>query len=113
MKAGYYLRWARKSFEILDKFHGRMFDLGGEESDLWSDDLNCRHHDLERALDDDNYDRLGYDRQGYSYSYNGKMNQSKAVMIGSNIILMRSRILKTRSREPRRKKRISKPRGKR
>ena len=65
MKAGHYLRWAEKSFDILTKFHGRMFDLGGEESDLWSDDLNCRFYDLERALDDDNYDRLGYDRQGY------------------------------------------------
>ena len=65
MKAGHYLKWAEKSFKILDKFHGRMFDLGGEESDLWSDDLNCRFYDLERALDDDNYDRLGYDRQGY------------------------------------------------
>ena len=38
MKAGHYLRWAEKSFDILTKFHGRMFDLGGEESDLWSDD---------------------------------------------------------------------------
>ena len=65
MKAGHYLRWAEKSFDILTKFHGRMFDLGGEESDLWSDDLNCRHHDLERALEDDNYDGWGYDREGY------------------------------------------------
>ena len=65
MKAGHYLKWAEKSFEILSKFHSRMFELGGEESDLWLDDLNCRHHDLERALEDDNYDRLGYDRQGY------------------------------------------------
>ena len=65
MKAGYYLKWAEKAFKILDKFHSRMYELGGEESGMWSDDLNCRHHDLERALEDDNYDRLGYDRQGY------------------------------------------------
>ena len=65
MKEGHNLRWAENSFYILTKFHVRMFDLGGEESDLWSDDLNCRFYDLERALDDDNYDRLGYDRQGY------------------------------------------------
>ena len=65
MKAGHYLKWAEKSFKILDKFHSRMYDLGGEESGMWSDDLNCRHHDLERALEDDNYDRQGYDRNGY------------------------------------------------
>ena len=65
MKAGYYLKWAEKSFKILDKFHGRMYELGGEESGMWSDDLNCRHHDLERALDDDNYDGWGYDSLGY------------------------------------------------
>ena len=67
MKAGHYLKWAEKSFKILNKFHGRMFDLGGEESDLWSDDLNCRFYDLERALEDDNYDRMGYDRNGYFF----------------------------------------------
>ena len=42
-----------------------MYELGGEESDLWSDDLNCDHHDLERALEDDNYDKWGYDSLGY------------------------------------------------
>ena len=42
-----------------------MYELGGEESDLWDDDLNCDHHDLERALEDDNYDRWGYDSKGY------------------------------------------------
>ena len=67
MKAGHYLKWAEKSFKILDKFHGRMYELGGEESGMWSDDLNCRHHDLERALEDDNYDREGYDRNGYFF----------------------------------------------
>ena len=65
MKAGHYYRWAEKSFKILDKFHSRMFELGGEDSDLWDDDLNCDHHDLERALEDDNYDKWGYDSLGY------------------------------------------------
>ena len=65
MKAGHYYKWAEKSFKILDKFHSRMYELGGEESDLWSDDLNCDHHDLERALEDDNYDKWGYDSLGY------------------------------------------------
>ena len=65
MKAGHYYKWAEKSFKILDKFHSRMYELGGEESDLWSDDLNCDHHDLEMALEDDNYDRWGYDPNGY------------------------------------------------
>tara|TARA_A100000164_G_scaffold212261_1_gene188116 strand:- start:106 stop:528 length:423 start_codon:yes stop_codon:yes gene_type:complete len=78
MKAGYYLKWAEKAFKILDKFHGRMFDLGGEESDLWSDDLNCRHHDLERALEDDNYDRMGYDRNGYFFQLQLKDSSIKS-----------------------------------
>jgi len=65
MKAGHYYKWAEKSFKILDKFHSRMYELGGEESDLWDDDLNCDHHDLERALQDDNYDKWGYDSLGY------------------------------------------------
>ena len=65
MKAGHYYKWAEKSFKILDKFHSRMFELGGEESDLWGDELNCDHHDLERALEDDNYDKWGYDSLGY------------------------------------------------
>ena len=67
MKAGHYLKWAEKALKIIDKFHSRMYELGGEESGMWSDDLNCRHHSLERALEDDNYDRLGYDRNGYFY----------------------------------------------
>tara|TARA_R100001509_G_scaffold156846_1_gene120465 strand:+ start:516 stop:944 length:429 start_codon:yes stop_codon:yes gene_type:complete len=67
MKAGHYLKWAEKAFPILNKFHSRMFELGGEESDLWNDDLNCRFYDLERSLDDDNYDGWGYDRNGYFY----------------------------------------------
>ena len=69
MKAGYYLKWAEKSFKILDKFHSRMYELysASDETEHFDDDLNCRHHDLERALDDDNYDREGYDRQGYFF----------------------------------------------
>jgi len=65
MKAGHYLKWAEKAFPILGKFHSKMFELGGEESDLWNDDLNSRFYDLERSLDDDNYDGWGYDRKGY------------------------------------------------
>lgn len=72
MKAGHYYKWAEKSFKILDKFHSRMYELGGEESDLWDDDLNCDHHDLERSLDDDNYDRLGYDSNGYFKKLEGQ-----------------------------------------
>ena len=49
-----------------------MYELGGEESDLWDDDLNCDHHDLEMALDDDNYDRLGYDSNGYFKKLEGQ-----------------------------------------
>jgi len=67
MKAGHYLKWAEKAHKILNKFHSRMFELGGEESEYWSDDLNCRYYDLERSLNDDNYDGWGYDRNGYFY----------------------------------------------
>ena len=72
MKAGPYLKWAEKSFKILNKFHSRMFELGGEESDLWNDDLNCRFYDLERSLVDDNYDGWGYDREGYFHQLQSK-----------------------------------------
>ena len=41
MQRGHYLNQARKAFAILDKFHTKMFDLGGEESEHWSDDFNC------------------------------------------------------------------------
>ena len=64
MKAGHYYAWAEKSFAILEKFHTKMFELGGEQSKHWDDDLNCRHHDLERALEDDNYDKTGFWSQG-------------------------------------------------
>ena len=78
MKAGHYFKWAEKSFKILDKFHSRMYDLGGEESDLWNDDLNCRQADLDRALDDDNYDRTGYWRQGYFWRLEATDSSIKA-----------------------------------
>ena len=64
MKAGHYYAWAEKSFAILEKFHTKMFELGGEKSKHWDDDLNSRHHDLERALEDDNYDKTGFWSQG-------------------------------------------------
>ena len=69
MKAGHYRAWAKKSFAILDKFHSKMFELWEalNEEEHWDDDLNCRHHDLRRALEDDNYDRTGYWKQGYFY----------------------------------------------
>ena len=51
MKRGHYLNQARKAFAILDKFHTKMFDLGGEESEHWSDDLNCDESYLRRILD--------------------------------------------------------------
>ena len=50
MKRGHYLNQARKAFAILDKFHTKMFDLGGEESEHWSDDFNSRESDLRRSL---------------------------------------------------------------
>ena len=51
MKRGHYLNQARKAFAILDKFHTKMFDLGGEESEHWSDDFNCDESYLRRILD--------------------------------------------------------------
>ena len=78
MKAGHYFKWAEKSFKILDKFHSRMYDLGGEESDLWNDDLNCRQADVNRALEDDNYDRTGYWRQGYFWRLEATDSSIKA-----------------------------------
>ena len=51
MKRGHYLNQARKAFEILDKFHTKMFDLGGEESEHWSDDFNGDESYLRRILE--------------------------------------------------------------
>ena len=51
MKRGHYYNQAEKSFKILDKFHTKMFDLGGEESEHLSDDFNSRESDLRRSLE--------------------------------------------------------------
>jgi len=70
MKRGHYLNQARKAFAILDKFHTKMFDLGGEESEHWSDDFNCDESYLRRILegpmgkDDEHFVKLEkFDRQ--------------------------------------------------
>jgi hypothetical protein len=51
MKRGHYLNRAEKAYEILNKFHTKMFELGGEESEHWSDDFNCDESYLRRILD--------------------------------------------------------------
>ena len=51
MKRGHYYNQAEKAFKILDKFHKKMFELGGEESEHWSDDFNVRESDLRRSLE--------------------------------------------------------------
>tara|TARA_R100000654_G_scaffold69689_1_gene99394 strand:+ start:184 stop:579 length:396 start_codon:yes stop_codon:yes gene_type:complete len=51
MKRGHYYNQAEKAFKILDKFHTKMFDLGGEESEHWSDDFNGRESCLRRSLE--------------------------------------------------------------
>ena len=51
MKRGHYYNQAEKAFKILDKFHTKMFDLGGEESEHWSDDFNCDESYLRRILE--------------------------------------------------------------
>ena len=51
MKRGHYYNQAEKAFKILDKFHTKMFDLGGEESEYWSDDFNCDESYLRRILE--------------------------------------------------------------
>ena len=50
MKRGHYYNQAEKAFKILDKFHHKMFEIGGEESEYWSDDFNSRESDLRRSL---------------------------------------------------------------
>ena len=69
MKRGHYLNQARKAFAILDKFHTKMFNLGGEESEHWSDDFNSDESYLRRILegpmgkDDEHFVKLeNYDR---------------------------------------------------
>ena len=73
MKRGHYLNQARKAFAILDKFHTKMFDLGGEESEHWSDDFNCDESYLRRILDgpmgadDEHFVKLEkYDKMAYT-----------------------------------------------
>jgi len=51
MKRGHYYNQAQKAFKILDKFHTKMFDLGGEESEHWSDDFNGDESYLRRILE--------------------------------------------------------------
>ena len=70
MKRGHYLNQARKAFAILDKFHTKMFNLGGEESEHWSDDFNGDESYLRRILegpmgkDDEHFVRLEkFDKQ--------------------------------------------------
>lgn len=51
MKAGHYLNHAVKAYEILNKFHKKMFDLGGEESEHWCDELNHWERVLRQAIE--------------------------------------------------------------
>tara|TARA_B100001248_G_C27347632_1_gene439578 strand:- start:511 stop:903 length:393 start_codon:yes stop_codon:yes gene_type:complete len=50
MKAGHYLNRAEKAYEILNKFHTKMFELGGEESKHWCDELNHWERILRQAI---------------------------------------------------------------
>ena len=50
MKAGHYLNRAEKAYEILNKFHTKMFELGGEESEQWCDELNHWERILRQAI---------------------------------------------------------------
>ena len=50
MKAGHYLNHAEKAYEILNKFHTKMFELGGEESEHWCDELNHWERILRQAI---------------------------------------------------------------
>ena len=79
MKRGHYLNQARKAFAILDKFHTKMFDLGGEESEHWSDDFNCDESYLRRILDgpmgadDEHFVKLEqFDRMAHTCDYHIK-----------------------------------------
>jgi len=51
MKAGHYLNRAEKAYEILNKFHTKMFELGGEESEHWCDELNHWERILRQAIE--------------------------------------------------------------
>ena len=79
MKRGHYYNQAEKAFKILDKFHTKMFDLGGEESEYWSDAFNCDESYLRRILegsmgkDDEHFVKLEqYDRQAHMCDLNVK-----------------------------------------
>ena len=50
MKAGHYLNRAEKAYEILNKFYTKMFELGGEESEHWCDELNHWERILRQAI---------------------------------------------------------------
>ena len=50
MKAGHYLNRAEKAYEILNKFHTKMFELGGEASEHWCDELNHWERILRQAI---------------------------------------------------------------
>ena len=50
MKARVYFHRAVKAYEILNKFHTKMFDLGGEESEHWCDELNHQERVLREAI---------------------------------------------------------------
>ena len=50
MKAGHYLNRAEKAYEILNKFHTKMFELGGEESEHWCDELNYWERILRQSI---------------------------------------------------------------
>ena len=51
MKAGHYLNCAEKAYKILNKFHTKMFELGGEESEHWCDELNHWERILRQAIE--------------------------------------------------------------
>lgn len=51
MKAGHYLNRAEKAYKILNKFHTKMFELGGEESEHWCDELNHWERVLRQAIE--------------------------------------------------------------
>ena len=50
MKAGHYYNQAEKAYQILNKYHTKMFELGGEESEHWCDELNHQERVLNESL---------------------------------------------------------------
>ena len=51
MKAGHYYNQAEKAYQVLSKYHTKMFDLGGEGSGFWCDDLNHYERVLKDSLE--------------------------------------------------------------